>query len=64
MRVEPELTYQDYKDGVIGAFNLLGDKVFDDDLTEEEYKQMQEDVDYILSKVEMYDVVDSDDDEE
>ena len=37
---------------------------FDDDLTEEEYKQMQEDVDYILSKVEMYDVVDSDDDEE
>ena len=38
--------------------------VFDDDLTEEEYKQMQEDVDYILSKVEMYDVVDSDDDEE
>ena len=22
MRVEPELTYQDYKDGVIGAFNL------------------------------------------
>lgn len=126
MRVEPELTYQDYKDGVIGAFNLLGDKdfetadtitdwmadddddllvadstslaiwiitigeyeirhnilekrvhdqlcyhiprfldgVFDDDLTEEEHKQMQEDVDYILSKVEMYDVVDSDDDEE
>ena len=38
--------------------------VFDHDLTEEEYKQMQEDVDYILSKVEMYDVVDSDDDEE
>lgn len=38
--------------------------VFDDDLTEEEYKQKQEDVDYILSKVEMYDVVDSDDDEE
>ena len=24
MRVEPELTYQDYKDGVITAFNLLG----------------------------------------
>jgi hypothetical protein len=25
MRVEPELTYQDYKDGVMSAFNLLGD---------------------------------------
>lgn len=126
MRVDPELVYNDYKDRVIGAFNLFGKKgwekaenitnymadedddlliedstslaiwiitigeyeirhnilekrvhdqlcyhiprfldgVFDDDLTEEEYKQMQEDVDYILSKVEMYDVVDSDDDEE
>ena len=35
-----------------------------DDLTKEEHKQMQKDVDYILSKVEMYNVVDSDDDEE
>ena len=26
MRVDPELTYQDYKDGVIGCFNLLGRK--------------------------------------
>jgi hypothetical protein len=26
MRVDPELTYQDYKDGVIGAFHLLGRK--------------------------------------
>ena len=126
MRVDPELTYQDYKDWVIGAFNLLGrkgcetadritnwmadegddllvkdstslaiwiitigeyeirhdileervhdqlcyhiprflDGVFDDDLSEKEHKQMQADVDYILSKVEMYNVVDSDDDEE
>lgn len=125
MRVDPELTYQDYKDGVIDCFSLLGDKgcetaekitnwmadedddllvkdstslaiwivtigeyeirhnilekrvhdqlcyhiprfldgVFDDDLTEEEHKQMQEDVDYILSKVEMYNVVDSEDED-
>ena len=40
------------------------DGIFDDDLTKEEHKQMQKDVDYILSKVEMYNVVDSDDDEE
>jgi hypothetical protein len=26
MRVEPELTYQDYKDRTYGAFNLLGKK--------------------------------------
>ena len=26
MRVEPELTYQDYKDGLIVAFNRLGKK--------------------------------------
>ena len=26
MRIDPELTYQDYKDGVIGCFNLLGDE--------------------------------------
>ena len=125
MRVDPELTYQDYKDGVIGCFNLLGrkgcetaekitnwmadedddllikdstslaiwiitigeyeirhnilekrvhnqlchhiprflDGVYDDDLSEEERKQMQADVDYILSKVEMSDVVDSDDED-
>jgi len=126
MRVDPELTYQDYRDRVEDAFRLLEnnicksvddvtnymtdedndllvkdstslaiwiitigeyeirhnilekrvhdqlcyhiprflDGVFDDDLTEEEHKQMQADVDYILSKVEMYNVVDSDDDEE
>ena len=126
MRVDPELTYQDYKEGVIDCFSLLGNKgcetaekitnwmadedddllvkdstslaiwiitigeyeirhnileervhdqlcyhiprfldgIFDDDLTKEENKQMQKDVDYILSKVEMYNVVDSDDDEE
>ncbi len=29
MRIEPELTYQDYKDGVIGAFNILGDKNYE-----------------------------------
>ena len=125
MRVDPELVYNDYKDRVIGAFNLFGKKgwekaenitnymadedddlliedstslaiwiitigeyeirhnilekrvhdqlcyhipsifrwSFDDDLTEEEHKQMQADVDYILSKVEMYDVVDSDDED-
>lgn len=119
MRIDPELTYQDYKDGVIGCFNLLGDEgcetaekitnwmadedddllikdstslaiwivtigeyevrhdilekrvhnelcyhiprfldgVYDDDLSEEERKQMQADVDYILSKVELYEVV-------
>ena len=39
------------------------DGVYDDDLSEEEHKQMQADVDYILSKVEMYDVVDSDDED-
>lgn len=125
MRVDPELTYQDYKDGLIDAFHLLErkicktvgdvtdymtdedddllikdstslaiwiitigeyeirhnilekrvhdqlcyhiprflDGVFDDDLTEEEHKQMQADVDYILSKVEMYNVVDSEDED-
>ena len=125
MRVDPELTYQDYRDRVEDAFRLLEnnicksvddvtnymtdedndllvkdstslaiwiitigeyeirhnilekrvhdqlcyhiprflDGVFDDDLTEEEHKQMQADVDYILSKVEMYDVVDSDDED-
>lgn len=126
MRVDPELTYQDYKDGVIGAFNLLGNKgwekaekitnymadedddllvadstslaiwiitigeyeirnnilekrvhnqlcyhipkfldgAFDEDLTEEEHKQMQEDVEYILSKIELYEVHPAEDDEE
>ena len=125
MRVDPELTYQDYRDRVEDAFRLLennicksvddvtnymtdedndllvkdstslaiwiitigeyeirhnilekrvhdqlcyhiprfGDGVFDDDLTEEEHKQMQADVDYILSKVEMYNVVDSEDED-
>ncbi len=119
MRVDPELTYQDYKDGVEDAFHLLErkicktvgevtdymtdedddllikdstslaiwivtigeyevrhdilekrvhnelcyhiprflDGVYDDDLSEEERKQMQADVDYILSKVELYEVV-------
>ncbi len=119
MRVDPELTYQDYKDGVIDAFHLLErkicktvgdvtdymtdedddllikdstslaiwivtigeyevrhdilekrvhnelcyhiprflDGVYDDDLSEEEHKQMQADVDYILSKIELYEVV-------
>ncbi len=126
MRVDPELTYQDYKDGVIDCFSLLGDKghetpdtitdwmadddddllikdstslaiwivtigeyevrhnvlekrvhnelcyhiprfldgVYDDDLTEEEHKQMQEDVDYILSKIELYEVRPAEDDDE
>ena len=125
MRVDPELTYQDYRDRVEDAFRLLEnnicksvddvtnymtdedndllvkdstslsiwiitigeyeirhnilekrvhdqlcyhiprflDGVFDDDLTEEEHKQMQADVDYILSKVEMYNVVDSEDED-
>jgi hypothetical protein len=26
MRVDPELTYQDYKDGVCDAFRMLGNK--------------------------------------
>lgn len=118
MRIEPELTYQDYKDGVISAFGLLGrkgwetakhitnymadeddellvedstslaiwiitigeyevrhnileervhdqlcyhipaflDGLYDDDLTDEERIQMQKDVDYILSKIELYEV--------
>ena len=126
MRVDPELTYQDYKDGVIDAFHLLERKIcktvgdvtdymtdedddllikdstslaiwivtigeyevrhdileervhtelcyhiprfldglYDDDLTKEEHKQMQEDVDYILSKIELYEVYPVDDDEE
>ena len=125
MRVDPELTYQDYRDRVEDAFRLLEnnicksvddvtnymtdedndllvkdstslaiwiitigeyeirhnilekrvhdqlcyhiprflDGVFDDDLTEEEHKQMKADVDYILSKVEMYNVVDSEDED-
>ena len=125
MRVDPELTDQDYRDRVEDAFRLLEnnicksvddvtnymtdedndllvkdstslaiwiitigeyeirhnilekrvhdqlcyhiprflDGVFDDDLTEEEHKQMQADVDYILSKVEMYNVVDSEDED-
>ena len=125
MRVDPELTYQDYRDRVEDAFRLLEnnicksvddvtnymtdedndllvkdstslaiwiitigeyeirhnilekrvhdqlcyhiprflDGVFDDDLIEEEHKQMQADVDYILSKVEMYNVVDSEDED-
>lgn len=125
MRVDPELTYQDYRDRVEDAFRLLEnnicksvddvtnymtdedndllvkdstslaiwiitigeyeirhnilekrvhdqlcyhiprflDGVFDDDLTEEEHKQMQADVDYILSKVEMYNVVDLEDED-
>jgi hypothetical protein len=29
MRVEPELTYQDYKDGVITAFHLLGQETLE-----------------------------------
>ena len=126
MRVDPELTYQDYKDGLIDAFHLLErkicktvgdvtdymtdedddllikdstslaiwivtigeyevrhdilekrvhnelcyhiprflDGVYDDDLSEEEHKQMQADVDYILSKIELYEVVPIEDDEE
>ena len=126
MRVDPELTYQDYKYGLIVAFNRLGKKgwektenitdyltdedndllvkdstslaiwivtigeyevrhdileervhtelcyhiprfldgLYDDDLTKEEHKQMQEDVDYILSKIELYEVHPVDDDEE
>lgn len=126
MRVDPDLVYNDYKDRVIGAFNLLGDKgwekaekvtnymtdedndllvkdstslaiwivtigeyevrldileervhtelcyhiprfldgIYDEDLTEEEHKQMQADVDYILSKIELYEVVPIEDDEE
>ena len=39
------------------------DGVFDDDLSEEEHKQMQADVDYILSKVEIYNGVDSEDED-
>ena len=126
MRVDPELTYQDYKDGVEDAFHLLErkicktvgevtdymtdedddllikdstslaiwivtigeyevrhdilekrvhnelcyhiprflDGVYDDDLTEEERKQMQTDVDYILSKIELYEVVPIEEDDE
>jgi hypothetical protein len=119
MRVDPELTYQDYKDGVIDAFSLLGDKhyekaenitnymadEYDDllikdstslviwlisigeyevrhdiledrvlaqlsyyiphfkngeynsDLSDDELEQVEADVDYILSKVKLYDKV-------
>ena len=126
MRIDPELTYQDYKNGVIGAFHLLGQKghetadtitdwladedddlliedstslviwlisigeyevrhniledrvlaqlshyipefnkgVYNEDLTEEEYKQVKADVDYILSKVKLRDDVVPVDDEE
>ena len=126
MRVDPELTYQDYKDGVEDAFHLLErkicktvgevtdymtdeddellikdstslaiwivtvgeyevrhdilekrvhnelcyhiprflDGVYDDDLSEEEHKQMQADVDYILSKIDLYEVHPIEDDEE
>lgn len=126
MRIEPELTYQDYKDGVVDAFHLLGDKGWDtaekitnymtdednelllpnstslalwiisigeyevkhnlledrvleqlsyhiprfkmgkyvEDLTSEEYKQVSEDVEYILSKVKLIKVNLDDDLEE
>ena len=126
MRVDPELTYQDYKDWVCDAFRMLGNKgwekakkitdymadedddlliegstslaiwiitigeyeirhnileervhnelcyhiprfldgLYDDDLTEEEHKQMQADVDYILSKIELYEVHPIEEDEE
>ena len=126
MRVDPELTYQDYKDWVEDAFRPLGKKgwenaeivtdymtdedndllvkdstslaiwivtigeyevrhdileervhtelcyhiprfldgLYDDDLTEEEHKQMQADVGYILSKIELYEVHPAEDDDE
>ena len=126
MRVDPELTYQDYKDWVEDAFRPLGKKgwenaeivtdymtdedndllvkdstslaiwivtigeyevrhdileervhtelcyhiprfldgLYDDDLTEEEHKQMQADVDYILSTIELYEVHPAEDDDE
>ena len=126
MRVDPELTYQDYKDGVKDAFrlmdykghetadtitdwmadddddllipnstslaiwiisigeyevrhNILEDRVLEqlsyhiprfqmgkyvDDLSEEEYKQVKEDVDYILSKVNLIKVRTLEDDKE
>jgi hypothetical protein len=119
MRVDPELTYQDYKEGVHDAFlllghrgcetaeditnymtdednelliddstslviwlvsigeyeirhNLLEERVlaqlshyiplfkqgrYNEDLTEEEFEQVNADVDYILSKVKLYDKV-------
>ena len=44
MRVDPELTYQDYKDGLIVAFNRLGKKGWEktenitDYLTDEDKK--------------------------
>ena len=40
------------------------DGLYDDNLTEEEHKQMQEDVDYILSKIELYEVHPAEDDDE
>lgn len=40
------------------------DGLYDDDLTKEEHKQMQEDVDYILSKIELYEVHPAEDDDE
>ncbi len=40
------------------------DGVYDDDLSEEEHKQMQADVDYILSKIELYEVHPAEDDDE
>ena len=40
------------------------DGLYDDDLTEEEHKQMQADVDYILSKIELYEVHPAEDDDE
>lgn len=126
MRVEPELTYQDYKDGVSDAFHLLGDRDFEtaeditnymtdedddllvpnstslaiwiisigeyevrhdlleqrvleqlsyhiprfqmgkyvEDLTAEELEQVKEDIDYILSRVELIKVRTLEDDPE
>lgn len=126
MRVDPELMYQDYKDGVEDAFSLLGSigcetaeritnwladedddlliedstslviwlisigeyevrhniledrvlaqlshyipefnkGVYNEDLTEEEYEQVKADVEYILSKVKLYDKVVPVDEEE
>ena len=109
MRAKDDYSYNEYKDGVLGAFHLLGDRgyqtpedvtnyieeesedeyevrnnlledrvleqlsyhiprfkmgKYDDDLTPEEHQQIEKDIDFILSKVKLYEGIDLSDDED
>ena len=126
MRAKDDCSYNEYKDGVLGAFHLLGERgyqtpedvtnyivdediesdsavrtsialelfaigeyevrnnlledrvleqlsyhiprfkmgKYDDDLTPEEHQQIEKDIDFILSKVKLYEGIDLSDDED